>query len=92
MSGLIGPVQLGYCQLCKLKLRPIDDDFIGRQFHKKCYGEYNHNVDYYREIQLDIREKMDKDKKDKDNKELIEIMEAMGIDCNSIESVLNAYK
>jgi transposase len=34
---------------------------------------------------------MAKDKKDKYNKELIEIMESMGIDCNSIESVLNTY-
>jgi hypothetical protein len=44
MSEFIGPVQLGYCQLCKHKLRPIENDWSNRQYHKKCYFEYNHNV------------------------------------------------
>jgi queuine/archaeosine tRNA-ribosyltransferase len=90
--SFIGPVQLGYCQVCKRKLRNITDDWVGRQYHKKCYGLYNHDVNYYYEIHLDIKNKIAKDKKDKDNKELIEIMESMGIDKNSQEKVMNTYK
>lgn len=89
---LIGPVQIGYCQLCKLKLRPIEDDWAGRQYHKQCFGNYNHKTEYYREISLDIREKQAKDKKTKDEQELIEILESMGITGDSMEKVISTYK
>jgi len=25
-----------YCKYCKIKIRPVKDDFIGRQYHLKC--------------------------------------------------------